>query len=292
MHRLAPLALLLLVACASETEEAPPPIASSPEALSSISCAEHTETGYRNGVAFAITVVTVDGLPVEHETADAYYVMAEAASRAGVQLHVVSGFRTMAEQEHLYYCYTSCSCNSCNLAARPGYSNHQSGHALDLNTSSTGVYAWLEAHGASFGFNRTVPSEAWHWEWWGGGPGGGPCVPPPPPPPPPPHDAGHAVVDAGHDAGHHDAGHDAGGDAGHAVIVHPDAGVGDASPLLGDAARITMTPPMHSGGCSATHARTNGALGALLVAIALVLRRRACRSVSAGRGGATSSHPR
>ena len=26
----------------------------------------------------------------------------------------------------------TCNCNSCNLAAVPGYSNHQSGHALDL----------------------------------------------------------------------------------------------------------------------------------------------------------------
>jgi hypothetical protein len=93
-----------------------------------------------------------------------------------VNLHIVSGFRTMQEQEYLYSCYTHCNCNSCNLAARPGYSNHQSGHALDLNTSASGVYSWLEAHGAHYGFARTVPSEAWHWEWWGGGPGGGPCA--------------------------------------------------------------------------------------------------------------------
>ena len=38
-----------------------------------------------------------------------------------------------------------------------------------------GVFNWLTAHGAGYGFKRTVPSEAWHWEWWGGGPGGGPC---------------------------------------------------------------------------------------------------------------------
>ncbi len=69
----------------------------------------------------------------------------------------------------------NCNCNNCNRAARPGTSNHQSGHALDLNTSAPGVLSWLNANGARFGFSRTVPSEAWHWEWWGGGPGGGPC---------------------------------------------------------------------------------------------------------------------
>ena len=97
------------------------------------------------------------------------------AQKDGVHLHIVSGFRTNAEQKYLYHCYTSCSCNGCNLAAKPGYSNHQSGHALDLNTSSPGVLHWLNNHAAHYGFKRTVSSESWHWEWWGGGPGGGPC---------------------------------------------------------------------------------------------------------------------
>jgi hypothetical protein len=81
----------------------------------------------------------------------------------------------MSEQEYFWMCYDCCCCNSCNLAAQPGYSNHQSGHALDVNTSAPGVYAWLAAHGGEFGFSETVPSENWHWEWWGGGPGGGIC---------------------------------------------------------------------------------------------------------------------
>lgn len=144
-------------------------------ALSSIDCAESTNTGYDNGKAFAITVVHVDGEPVEVATANAYYVMAQAAEAAGVHIKIVSGFRTYAEQQYLYNCYVNCNCNSCNLAAKPGYSNHQSGHALDLNTSTASVLNWLNAHGGAYGFKRTVPSEAWHWEWWGGGPGGGPC---------------------------------------------------------------------------------------------------------------------
>lgn len=140
-----------------------------------VSCNARQDTGYRNGVAFGITVVTADGKPVELATANAYSVMQAAAARQGVYLSVVSGFRTMAEQQYLYNCYLTGSCNNGNLAARPGYSNHQSGHALDLNTSAGGVYNWLAANAAAYGFSRTVPSEPWHWEWWGGGPGGGPC---------------------------------------------------------------------------------------------------------------------
>jgi hypothetical protein len=130
-------------------------------------CSERGDTGYRSGSRFAIDVVRVDARPVEVATANAYIAMQEAARRDGVSLRIVSGFRTMDEQQYLYGCYVNCSCNSCNLAARPGYSNHQSGHALDLNTSDRGVMSWLNRNGSRFGFSRTVPSEDWHWEWWG-----------------------------------------------------------------------------------------------------------------------------
>ena len=132
-----------------------------------VDCSERGDTGYRQGNSFSITVVTVDGRPVETATANAYIAMQHAAANDGVSLRIVSGFRTMAEQQHLYSCYINGNCNNGNLAARPGYSNHQSGHALDLNTSDGGVASWLRDHAAHFGFSRTVPSESWHFEWWG-----------------------------------------------------------------------------------------------------------------------------
>jgi len=137
------------------------------EAEAITSCKIQTATGYRSGSAFRIKVVTVDHKPVELATAMAFYKMQRAAAKSGVRIYVVSGFRTMAEQKYLYNCYITKSCNGGNLAARPGYSNHQSGHALDLNTSSGGVYGWLSRNGGKYGFKRTVPSEAWHWEYWG-----------------------------------------------------------------------------------------------------------------------------
>jgi hypothetical protein len=140
-----------------------------------IDCSPWQDTGYVQGSPFPITLVRVDGKPAQIDTANAYHVMQQAAAAAGVSLRIVSGFRSMADQQYLYSCYINCSCNNCNLAATPGYSNHQSGHALDLNTSEGGVLSWLNAHGGAYGFSRTVPSESWHWEWWGGGPGGGPC---------------------------------------------------------------------------------------------------------------------
>lgn len=178
------LVLVLVSGCALPTEEAGTgsdhehgveAVEQTSDELSSLNCSLSSATGYKSGSAFSIQLVTVDGKKVEWKTANAYMKMAKAAASAGVTLKVVSGFRTMTEQKYLYACYVNCNCNSCNLAAKPGYSNHQSGHALDLNTSSPGVYSWLNAHGAKYGFKRTVPSEAWHWEWWGSDPGTGPC---------------------------------------------------------------------------------------------------------------------
>ena len=120
--------------------------------------------GYSSGVARTICVATVDGKPVEVHTADAYLRMQSAAAAAGVSLRIVSGFRTMAQQQYLYNQYLCCGGN---LAARPGYSNHQSGLALDLNTSTGGVYRWLAANAGRFGFIRTVPSEDWPWGFRG-----------------------------------------------------------------------------------------------------------------------------
>lgn len=131
--------------------------------VTSGSSACRTATGYVRGRAITICVTTIDGHLVEIHTAQAYLRMRAAASRAGVSLHIVSGFRTMAQQRYLYNLYLS---GRGNLAARPGYSNHQSGHALDLNTSAGGVSSWLARHGDEYGVRRTVPSEVWHWEHW------------------------------------------------------------------------------------------------------------------------------
>ncbi len=117
--------------------------------------------GYSHGNRTNICVVSVDGKLVEVRTAQAFSAMRSAARSAGVNITVVSGFRTMDQQRYLYNLYLA---GRGNLAARPGYSNHQSGLALDLNTSSSGVYNWLSRNASRYGFRRTVPSEAWHWE--------------------------------------------------------------------------------------------------------------------------------
>jgi hypothetical protein len=80
----APILLVLLVglslSCSVELEPdsparhdcEPEAVSSVSQALSTIDCTESTATGYSNGTAFTITVVTVDGKKVEKATANAY----------------------------------------------------------------------------------------------------------------------------------------------------------------------------------------------------------------------------
>jgi len=96
-------------------------------------------------------------------TAQAFFKMANAALRDGILLQVNSGFRTAQEQREVYGLYLR---GRGPLAARPGNSNHQSGHALDLDTRAPKVHRWLSRHAFRFGFRRTIASERWHYEHW------------------------------------------------------------------------------------------------------------------------------
>jgi len=124
-----------------------------------------TATGYRNGEKMKIKLVDVGGAEAEVHTAIAFRAMAKAASHAGIDLKIRSGYRSHAKQARLYKEYQH---GEGNLAARPGYSNHESGRALDIYITDYNVYEWLEHHGATYGFHRTVPGEPWHWEYLGG----------------------------------------------------------------------------------------------------------------------------
>jgi len=118
-------------------------------------------TGYRRGKPFKIRLVEVGGALLEERTARAFRAMQSAAAHHGIQLVVRSGFRPHEKQQALYRRYRA---GTGNLAARPGYSNHQSGTALDIIVRDPDTLAWMEEHGPRFGFRQTVRIEPWHWE--------------------------------------------------------------------------------------------------------------------------------
>jgi hypothetical protein len=122
-------------------------------------------TAYVNGHAQSITVVPVgNGQFMRADAAAAFKRMEAGARAAGINLSATSGFRSMAQQEELYRKFLN---GTGNLAARPGFSNHQNGIAMDIGgIGGRGTQAdhWLRANAARYGF-RNLPSEFWHYDF-------------------------------------------------------------------------------------------------------------------------------
>lgn len=96
------------------------------------------------------------GKPIGANIADAFDRMVAAAKKDGVDLRIVSGYRTHAEQEALW-----ARNPNPKMVARPGTSNHEKGNAIDFANTS-GAYAWLKKNAARFGLHN-YPAEAWHY---------------------------------------------------------------------------------------------------------------------------------
>ena len=104
---------------------------------------------------------------ISNEIAEFYLALVNAATADGVLLPLKSGFRTYAKQEFLYNGFIK-KLPGFNLAAKPGFSNHEDGYAYDFaigGYEGNPRYDWLKAHAPKHGFVRTVNKEPWHWEY-------------------------------------------------------------------------------------------------------------------------------
>jgi hypothetical protein len=106
-----------------------------------------------------------DGEGMRPDVAAAYDRMSAAARRTELDLVVVSGFRSDAEQAELFARHPDP-----RWVAPPGRSLHRCATELDLGPSP--AYGWLLAHAGSFGFLRRYPWEPWHFGFVQGPP---PC---------------------------------------------------------------------------------------------------------------------
>jgi hypothetical protein len=119
-----------------------------------------------------VTLVNIVGEGFEPEQIvidylDPFQAMVAAATQAGVRLALTDGFRTYPDQKRLYDGYIQ-GRPGFNLAAKPGFSNHQHGKAFDLSVGGGDgdpVYDWLKLNAPTHGFVRTVNREPWHWEY-------------------------------------------------------------------------------------------------------------------------------
>lgn len=113
-----------------------------------------------------------------------YVEMADAAKRAGLSMKCVSAYRTESYQAGLYNnkLRSTGRVNADNYSARPGHSEHQTGLAVDINSTSgsfeyTKEFKWLQEHAHEYGFIMRYPKgkewitgyayEPWHYRYVG-----------------------------------------------------------------------------------------------------------------------------
>lgn len=136
--------------------------------------------------------LTIDGgIKLHQNAAKAYKEMSAAAQAAGVTLVPLSGFRSKADQEALFF-QVSRDRNQrpeerADVSAPPGHSEHHTGYAIDIGDADTPAtnlspdfdqtkaFKWLEQNAARYSFELSFPAgnlqgityEPWHWRFVG-----------------------------------------------------------------------------------------------------------------------------
>jgi Flp pilus assembly protein TadG len=109
-----------------------------------------------SGGGYGGPLVYRDGEGMRPDVAAAFDTMAVAAQVDGVDLIVVSGFRSDAEQAELFAAHPDPT-----WVAPPGQSLHRCATELDLGSEA--AYGWLAANASRFGFVQRYSWEAWHY---------------------------------------------------------------------------------------------------------------------------------
>ncbi len=124
------------------------------------------------------------GHKIKKVAAEALMKMIDAAKKEGIDLLVISGYRTESTQAGLYNNSVKRNGEEHALiySAKPGYSEHQLGLAVDLNDTEerfdqTKEYKWLKANSYKYGFIERYPKgkefitgygyEPWHYRYLG-----------------------------------------------------------------------------------------------------------------------------
>jgi hypothetical protein len=143
------------------------PVEASATAEAAAPAGSATAPTVASGGGYAGPLVYRDGEGMRPDVAAAFDRMAAAADADGVELLVVSGFRSDAEQASLFAAHPDPT-----WVAPPGHSLHRCATELDLGSDA--AYAWLAANADRFGFLQRYSWEPWHYGFTGGPP---PCSP-------------------------------------------------------------------------------------------------------------------
>lgn len=136
--------------------------------------------------------IVADGrIKLRQAAAQQFQAMVAAARATGVVLVPISGFRSVKDQEHVYFEIKAqrgqTATKRAEVSAPPGYSEHHTGYAVDIgdgaapatnlnpNFDKTRAFQWLFANAAYFSFEMSFPKnnsqgvsyEPWHWRFVG-----------------------------------------------------------------------------------------------------------------------------
>ena len=134
-------------------------------------------------------LVTLYGATISAKVAEDFTALFQAAQAAGQGLSVTSSYRSYATQVSTYNYWVSISGaqGADQYSARPGYSEHQTGFALDFANANgscsldcfgtTSQYDWLQQNAATYGFIQRYyagkeaitgyMAEEWHYRYVG-----------------------------------------------------------------------------------------------------------------------------
>ncbi|MGQ9869804.1 M15 family metallopeptidase [Leptodesmis sp.] len=147
---------------------------------------------YKEAPLSELAAIVPDGsIKLRKSAAQAYREMEAAAQKDGITLVPISGFRSLTDQDYLFFGKKAergqVATERAKVSAPPGYSEHHTGYALDLGDGSvpaanlsltfenTPAYKWLQANAAFYSFelsfpknnNQGVSYEPWHWRYVG-----------------------------------------------------------------------------------------------------------------------------
>jgi len=139
-----------------------------------------------------LVMVSADGRQrMRKAAAQKYRTMVQAARSQGVFLVPISAFRSIKDQQQLFFGVSAQRNQSpaerAAVSAPPKYSEHHTGYAVDigdgavpatnvnLNFEKTKAFHWLQANAARFSFEMSFPKdnpqgvsyEPWHWRYVG-----------------------------------------------------------------------------------------------------------------------------
>jgi D-alanyl-D-alanine carboxypeptidase len=147
---------------------------------------------YKEASPQELQPITADGrIKLRQPAAQKFKAMAAAARAQGIILVPISGFRSVSEQQYLFFDVKAqrgqAAAERATVSAPPGYSEHHTGYAVDIGDGNvpathlspkfenTAAFKWLQANAPRFSFELSFPKnnaqgvsyEPWHWRFVG-----------------------------------------------------------------------------------------------------------------------------